>query len=363
METALYKVAAKKSTEALEFWETSMKNDKSIWTIAAPASAAIGFQLVCFWCAGALNRGHSAFHLSRNPNGQIRLTAPRRAAKREEGRGMGKYMTKCGKGAGELSVMEVTQVAGVTTRARALAIASAADAAAVTAVPKRRKAEVAPAPSELVQTSSYIQLRSRRLVMTGRREDLPPPRNSLNSAFSWATTEKVASRSSSNASSDVMVEEPVSRNEKKNSVEFELVPLSNCLIYYFLFFRMARFWSLLTARTSTVPDELGRCLLVSSFSPFRSLFAFNFASFSSRCLDFRREARHSSAARLEGGDLESTARTTTTSTRTTPTKSEIEEFFDAAERDQALRFADKYNYDVINDVPLNGRFRWVPIDL
>ncbi|KAG6529026.1 hypothetical protein ZIOFF_011218 [Zingiber officinale] len=252
------------------------------------------------------------------PNGAVSGRKARRAAKREEGQGMGKYMTKCGKGAGELSVMEVTQVAGVTTRARALAIASAADAAAATAVPKRRKAEVAPAPSELVQTSSYIQLRSRRLVMTG---DLPPPRNSLNSAFSWATTEKVASRSSSNASSDVMVEEPV------------------------------------------MPDELGRCLLVSSFSPFRSLFAFNFASFSSRCLNFRREARHSSAARLEGGDLESTARTTTTSTSTTPTKSEIEEFFDAAERDQALRFADKYNYDVINDVPLNGRFRWVPIDL
>ncbi|XP_042458002.1 cyclin-dependent kinase inhibitor 1-like isoform X2 [Zingiber officinale] len=214
---------------------------------------------------------------------------------------MGKYMTKCGKGAGELSVMEVTQVAGVTTRARALAIASAADAAAATAVPKRRKAEVAPAPSELVQTSSYIQLRSRRLVMTG---DLPPPRNSLNSAFSWATTEKVASRSSSNASSDVMVEEP----------DGEILESSNCK-------------DIDSARRT------------------------------------RREARHSSAARLEGGDLESTARTTTTSTSTTPTKSEIEEFFDAAERDQALRFADKYNYDVINDVPLNGRFRWVPIDL
>lgn len=129
---------------------------------------------------------------------------------------MGKYLTKCGKGAGEMAVMEVTQVGGVTTRARALAIASAAaaDAAAAAAVPKRRKAEVAPAPSELVQTSSYIQLRSRRLVMTGRGEDLPP-RNSPNSAFSSATTEKVVSRSSSNASSDVVVEEPVSRDEKK----------------------------------------------------------------------------------------------------------------------------------------------------
>lgn len=107
-----------------------------------------------------------------------------------------------------MAVMEVTQVAGVTTRARALAIASADAAAAAAAVPKRRKAEVDPAPSELVQTSSYIQLRSRRLVMTGRGED-PPPRNSLNS------TEKVVSRSSSNASSDVVVEEPASRDEKK----------------------------------------------------------------------------------------------------------------------------------------------------
>lgn len=200
---------------------------------------------------------------------------------------MGKYLTKCGKGAGEMAVMEVTQVGGVTTRARALAIASAAaaDAAAAAAVPKRRKAEVAPAPSELVQTSSYIQLRSRRLVMTGRGEDLPP-RNSPNSAFSSATTEK----------------------------DGEILESSNC----------------------NGIDSARRA---------------------------RREAKHSSAERLEAGYLESTARVTTTSTITTPPTAEIEEFFSAAERDQALRFADKYNYDVINDVPLNGRFRWVPIDL
>ncbi|XP_074590886.1 uncharacterized protein LOC141846746 [Curcuma longa] len=215
---------------------------------------------------------------------------------------MGRYVTKCGKGAGELAVMEATQVAGVTTRARALAIASAAaDAASsVAAVPKRRKAEMAPAPSELVQTTSYIQLRSRRLVMTGRREDPPPSRNSLDSAFGSATAEKVASRSSSNASSDVDGE--ILESSNRNDID--------------------------SARRA------------------------------------RREATHSSAARPEAGDLESTARmTTTTSARTTPTNAEIEEFFSAAERDQALRFADKYNYDVINDVPLNGRFRWVPIDL
>uniref|UniRef100_A0A2P2MXN7 Cyclin-dependent kinase inhibitor n=1 Tax=Rhizophora mucronata TaxID=61149 RepID=A0A2P2MXN7_RHIMU len=42
-----------------------------------------------------------------------------------------------------------------------------------------------------------------------------------------------------------------------------------------------------------------------------------------------------------------------------PTQAEIEEFFAVAEEDVHTRFTEKYNYDVVKDVPLEGRYQWV----
>ncbi|XP_073010967.1 cyclin-dependent kinase inhibitor 3-like [Typha latifolia] len=42
-----------------------------------------------------------------------------------------------------------------------------------------------------------------------------------------------------------------------------------------------------------------------------------------------------------------------------PSDAEIEEFFADAERAEVERFAKKYNYDIVNDVPFGGRFEWV----
>ncbi|XP_039006877.1 cyclin-dependent kinase inhibitor 7-like isoform X2 [Hibiscus syriacus] len=42
-----------------------------------------------------------------------------------------------------------------------------------------------------------------------------------------------------------------------------------------------------------------------------------------------------------------------------PSKAEIDEFFSVAEKYQQKRFAEKYNYDIVKDVPLNGRYRWL----
>ncbi|XP_030450555.2 cyclin-dependent kinase inhibitor 7-like [Syzygium oleosum] len=42
---------------------------------------------------------------------------------------------------------------------------------------------------------------------------------------------------------------------------------------------------------------------------------------------------------------------------------EIEAYLSAMEREQQRRFADKYNYDVVNDVPLEGRYEWIPINV
>nr|AFK38333.1 unknown [Lotus japonicus] len=44
-----------------------------------------------------------------------------------------------------------------------------------------------------------------------------------------------------------------------------------------------------------------------------------------------------------------------------PTESELEEFFSAAEKDIQKRFSHKYNYDIVKDVPLEGRYEWVQL--
>ncbi|RWV93270.1 hypothetical protein GW17_00044290 [Ensete ventricosum] len=120
---------------------------------------------------------------------------------------MGRYTTKCSRAVDELAVMEVTQVVGARTRARTLALASAA---AAVAGPKR-KSTGAP-PPQVVQASSYLQLRSRRLVMMTPRKTQRPA-NSSASSNPDPTVERV-SRCSSNASSEVVFNEQASRKRK-----------------------------------------------------------------------------------------------------------------------------------------------------
>ncbi|XP_028777093.1 cyclin-dependent kinase inhibitor 7-like [Neltuma alba] len=38
---------------------------------------------------------------------------------------------------------------------------------------------------------------------------------------------------------------------------------------------------------------------------------------------------------------------------------EIEEFFAMAEKYEQKRFAEKYNYDIVKDMPLQGKYEWV----
>ncbi|XP_061367143.1 cyclin-dependent kinase inhibitor 7 [Gastrolobium bilobum] len=43
----------------------------------------------------------------------------------------------------------------------------------------------------------------------------------------------------------------------------------------------------------------------------------------------------------------------------TPPEAEIEEFFAMAEKYEQKRFAEKYNFDIVRDMPLEGRYQWV----
>ncbi|XP_051147206.1 cyclin-dependent kinase inhibitor 7 [Andrographis paniculata] len=42
-----------------------------------------------------------------------------------------------------------------------------------------------------------------------------------------------------------------------------------------------------------------------------------------------------------------------------PSEAELEEFFTTAEKYEQKRFAEKYNYDIVKDVPLEGKYQWV----
>ncbi|KAL7135533.1 hypothetical protein ABFS83_11G103600 [Erythranthe nasuta] len=70
------------------------------------------------------------------------------------------------------------------------------------------------------------------------------------------------------------------------------------------------------------------------------------------------------------GELESTAkpRERNTCRRSTaaekmPSEAELEEFFAAAENNLHKRFTDKYNYDIVKDQPLEGRYEWIRIQV
>ncbi|XP_047340506.1 cyclin-dependent kinase inhibitor 7-like [Impatiens glandulifera] len=47
--------------------------------------------------------------------------------------------------------------------------------------------------------------------------------------------------------------------------------------------------------------------------------------------------------------------------RTQPTAAEIDEFFSVAEKEDRTRFINKYNFDVVKDIPLAGKYEWVQI--
>ncbi|OMP02043.1 Cyclin-dependent kinase inhibitor [Corchorus olitorius] len=79
----------------------------------------------------------------------------------------------------------------------------------------------------------------------------------------------------------------------------------------------------------------------------------------------RRETTPTSELRAEPEDLDSTSRPSEASSRRRstvekmPTEAELEEFFVAAEKKLQKQFTEKYNYDIVKDEPLEGRYEWV----
>ncbi|KAL3813610.1 hypothetical protein ACJIZ3_014878 [Penstemon smallii] len=79
----------------------------------------------------------------------------------------------------------------------------------------------------------------------------------------------------------------------------------------------------------------------------------------------RREKMPLSEIQAESDELESTLRpkhgSNSRHTLKMPSEAELEEFFAAAEKNMQKQFTEKYNYDIVKDEPLEGRYEWVQI--
>ncbi|KAK1308758.1 hypothetical protein QJS10_CPA09g00244 [Acorus calamus] len=195
---------------------------------------------------------------------------------------MGKYLRKC------KAVTETAATAnggGVRTRARTLALAAAA---AGIGGGRRTRDAVAVAASE-IQISSYLQLRSRRLVITTTRQ--------ANSRRERCRSPAAASRCSSNGSCELGRDRSL-RSEGLEE-EFETAVCSDC--------RNREATPSSDLREGTELDSMDSAAKPSSES-------------------IRR--RRSSAVKM-------------------PSEAEIEEFFSDVEKAETKRFKEKYNYDIV----------------
>ncbi|KAL0430296.1 UNVERIFIED_CONTAM: Cyclin-dependent kinase inhibitor 7 [Sesamum radiatum] len=82
---------------------------------------------------------------------------------------------------------------------------------------------------------------------------------------------------------------------------------------------------------------------------------------------FRRGTTPLTEVQAESVEMDSTARPLESNSRhrsmaeKMPSEAELEEFFAAAEKNLQRQFIDKYNYDIVKDLPLEGRYEWVQI--
>lgn len=86
---------------------------------------------------------------------------------------------------------------------------------------------------------------------------------------------------------------------------------------------------------------------------------------------FSRETFESSVVSLESEEIESLSTSPMAANEATsgrepspepvkmPSAAELEEFFSEAEKYEQKRFAEKYNYDIVKDVPIEGRYQWI----
>ncbi|GFQ05089.1 cyclin-dependent kinase inhibitor 6 [Phtheirospermum japonicum] len=169
-------------------------------------------------------------------------------------------------------------------------------------------------------SASSVRLKTRRLAVTASPEDSASPASSGNSTCeSVSSVNVLASCCSSSRSSELAKESPKFADLEENAVNVEYIATS--------------------------------------------------AGHSVDFRDRREQMTPSSEDQAQRGELESTARPPESNPhrRSTaekmPTEDELEDFFAAAEKNLQKQFIDKYNFDIVKDEPLEGRYEWVPVQL
>ncbi|CAL5424962.1 unnamed protein product [Camellia sinensis] len=249
---------------------------------------------------------------------------------------MGKYMRKA-KITGDIAVMELVSQSslGVRTRAKSLALQRLQS---TTTTPP-------PLPPPPNPESSYLQLRSRRL------EKVPP---SLNDPKRRQSTQK----------HEISNPNPSSRLRSINSGSVGSVSIS-CSKDEEGFIR--EFTTRATKEDDTedyndlnVEPSFGENNL--DFEGRESTAFLNRSTRESTPCSLIRELDSAGTPGSTTRRTASTRRIQNAMQRIIPTTHEIEEFFASAEQRQQRHFTEKYNFDVVNDLPLPGRFEWVRVN-
>ncbi|KAJ0053317.1 hypothetical protein Pint_01562 [Pistacia integerrima] len=243
---------------------------------------------------------------------------------------MGKYMKKS-KITGDVAVMELST--GVLTRAKTLALK------------RLLKPSPLPNPHDTSFSSSfcYLQLRNRRL------EKPPPPCKQLQPKDKTCKPQNPDTDSTSNSIANSSL-----RLNSLRSGSVGSVPLG--------------------CDDRDVQGSFGNNELMENDV---NEVAAEEASFGENNLEHEprdRSTRESTPCSLiRGSDAIRTPISTTRQIRSTyrggqndmqriiPTPRELEEFFAYAEQQQQRFFMEKYNFDIVNDLPLPGRYEWVQV--
>ncbi|XWS54822.1 hypothetical protein CRYUN_Cryun10bG0122300 [Craigia yunnanensis] len=104
------------------------------------------------------------------------------------------------------------------------------------------------------------------------------------------------------------------------------------------------------------------CDIVKDSLSFVDLEAKSFETEISTCINVNKFSRETTPLSKHCGDseeMESPEKKTPPSPAKPPSQEEIDEIFSVAEKHEQKRFAEKYNYDIVKDVPLDGRYQWV----
>uniref|UniRef100_A0ACD6AK10 Uncharacterized protein n=1 Tax=Avena sativa TaxID=4498 RepID=A0ACD6AK10_AVESA len=264
---------------------------------------------------------------------------------------MGKYMRrKCGRGgaAGDSGKQAAPAVVlGPRTRSRAAVAVSESEA---NPAKRRKQADEASSDGRDAGDASagcYLHLRSRRLFMPAASAVAEEEASAARRADSLAAPSGEAgavgiSRCSSTASSTVDV---AARERSGGEAE-------------------ARENADVESSVSDSSERGGRESLRRETTPSSSRLPID-------CSDLESNQAQATDEQQKRKRRRSPATTTTTVTTTAfhlqsrlrmPAEEEIDEFFAAAEKAQAQRFAAKYNFDVALGLPLNaGRFEWTPV--